>query len=510
VKLSVSILLFTAAAFGQAPVVTKVLNVGIGDTSFAPLTIVYIYGTFPKGLPKDFAVTVGGRPGYVNVANSTGYITAVLPSDAPLGMQPLVVSYQGANSDAFPIALTQYAPEFETTAVVPVTPQGPVFPLPSYFPFAHQNLTPVTAAAPAAPGEQLVSLLSGVGPTSPPIKLGGINSFSTLAVQPTMSVDGTAVPIVRAGSSDTSVEVDFVIPKDAPVGFDQVVLTIAGVQSNVVTIPVGGQPFVTAVLNAGSFRSPGTVAPGSIVSIFGAGFGPSDSLSTFPKTSVNSTTVMFGTTPAPLFAVAALEGQINALVPSELPTSGTVDLMIKDNSGTSTVLTLTLAPAVPGMFFLTDPSLPSRRNVIALLADSAWIAMPVSMGAALGLPAAGPGIGKGSTCAQPAHIGDVVQLFVTGLGLATPGGDPAGKTLASGTVAPATGSPLYETVDTPMVTIGGLPAPVQFSGIAPGFAGLYQVNVQIPAGIQPGDDVPIQISMPGSLVDTATIAVSGQ
>jgi uncharacterized protein (TIGR03437 family) len=273
---------------------------------------------------------------------------------------------------------------------------------------------------------------------------------------------------------------------------------------------VGGQPFVSAVLNAGSFRSPGTVAPGSIVSIFGTGFGPSDSLATFPMTTVNNTTVTFNNTPAPLFAVAALEGQINALVPTELPTSGTVDVMIKDSNGTSSVQTLNLAPAVPGMFFLADPSLPSRRNAIALLADSAWIAMPVSMGAALGLPAAGPEIGKGSTCAQPAHVGDVLQLFVTGLGKATPGGDPAGETLATGTVAPASGNPLYQTVDKPTVMIGGLAATVQFSGIAPGFAGLYQVNVQIPAGVQPGDDVPIQIGMPGSVVDTATIAVSAQ
>jgi uncharacterized protein (TIGR03437 family) len=58
------------------------------------------------------------------------------------------------------------------------------------------------------------------------------------------------------------------------------------------------------------------------------------------------------------------------------------------------------------------------------------------------------------------------------------------------------------------VQIGGIPATVQFSGIAPGFAGLYQINVQIPTGVIPGDDVSLQIGMPGSSVDTATIAVA--
>jgi len=96
------------------------------------------------------------------------------------------------------------------------------------------------------------------------------------------------------------------------------------------------------------------------------------------------------------------------------------------------------------------------------------------------------------------------------LGKATPEGDPNALALATGTVAPAGANPLYMTVQQPIVTIGGAPAQVQFSGIAPGFAGLYQVNVQIPAGIQTGDDVPITIAMPGSTVDKATIAVSAQ
>lgn len=506
----ISLAFFAVNVFGQAPTITRVLNAGVGDTSFAPLSVVYIYGVFPVGQAKDFSITVGGLAGYVNVANSAGYITAVFPAGAALGQQPLVVSYQGASSAPFPVTLKAYAPEFQTITVVPVTGTGPQFPLASYFPFAHADLTPVNLAAPAVPGERLVSLLSGVGPTNPPIKLGGINSFQSLAVQPAVTVGGLTAQISRAGSSGTSVEVDFTVPAAAPTGFAPVVLAIAGYQSNAVTIPVGKQPFITAVLNGANFRTPGTVAPGMIISIFGAGLGASDNLSAFPATNVNGSSVLFGSTPAPIFALAAAEGQINALVPYESPGSGTVDLTVVSPLGTSSVSTVNLAPAVPGMFFYTDPSVSTRRNAVALLANTAWIAMPTSMAAAMGIRNNCAVISQLSTCGQPAHRGDSLQIFLTGLGKATPNGDPAGATLTTGDVAPASGSPLYETIATPIVTIGGVPVPVQFSGIAPGFAGLYQVNVQVPAGIPASDDVPITIGMPGSTVDSATIAVSAQ
>jgi uncharacterized protein (TIGR03437 family) len=47
------------------------------------------------------------------------------------------------------------------------------------------------------------------------------------------------------------------------------------------------------------------------------------------------------------------------------------------------------------------------------------------------------------------------------------------------------------------VTVGGLPAPVAFAGLTPGSAGLYQVNVSVPAGVQPGDQIPVSVSVDG-------------
>ncbi|MEO8126662.1 MAG: hypothetical protein ABI822_06180, partial [Bryobacteraceae bacterium] len=81
------------------------------------------------------------------------------------------------------------------------------------------------------------------------------------------------------------------------------------------------------------------------------------------------------------------------------------------------------------------------------------------------------------TSSNPVRRGQVVQLFANGLGAVA-------NQPASGD--PATSSPLSRTTSVPTVTIGGQQAAVMFSGLAPGFAGLYQVNAVVPAGVPAG------------------------
>ena len=111
-----------------------------------------------------------------------------------------------------------------------------------------------------------------------------------------------------------------------------------------------------------------------------------------------------------------------------------------------------------------------------------------------------------SLCGQPAKAGDVLVLYATGLGLATPNGDPNGKPLTTGNIAPADGSVLYETVVTPTITVGGLPAKVLFSGITPGLTGEYQIDFQVPDGMT-GDDIPVVFGMGSSPTDTRTMSI---
>jgi adhesin/invasin len=77
--------------------------------------------------------------------------------------------------------------------------------------------------------------------------------------------------------------------------------------------------------------------------------------------------------------------------------------------------------------------------------------------------------------------------------------------VAAGAAAPTT--TLSRTVNPVVVTVGGRPAEVAFSGLAPGFVGLYQVNAVIPPGVGTGDEVAVVIETDGQVSPPVTIAV---
>jgi len=102
------------------------------------------------------------------------------------------------------------------------------------------------------------------------------------------------------------------------------------------------------------------------------------------------------------------------------------------------------------------------------------------------------------TTSNPAKRGNVIILYANGLGPVTnPQGDgvPAGNSITA---------PLSLTTTTPIVTIGGAQAQVQFSGLAPTFQALYQINVVVPQGSATGN-VPISVQI-GGVTSPATVA----
>jgi uncharacterized protein (TIGR03437 family) len=338
----------------------------------------------------------------------------------------------------------------------------------------------------------------------------GSPAVSTVT-QPKVTVAGRQTTVFLSILSPGQIGVYQVIFQ-APVGLEegthQVKLEIGGRESNTVTLPVGKPvPQITSIVNAASFRSPGVIAPGSIVSLFGANLGAKDKFTGFPATDFEGVSVSFNNAPAPLFHLIASQNQINLLAPTELPESGNVNVQVRVGATSSPVFGLRMAAAQPGMFFIQDPSNPVRRTAAALFANTAWRVMPFSQARALGIPDNCAGLDPAAMCGQPAAPGANIQVYATGLGKATPGGDPSGRVLPTGSVAPADGSPLYLTVQTPVVTVGGVPVQIQFSGLAPGFAGLYQVNFQIPESAPAGDDVVVVIQIPGAPSDTATLAI---
>jgi uncharacterized protein (TIGR03437 family) len=75
---------------------------------------------------------------------------------------------------------------------------------------------------------------------------------------------------------------------------------------------------------------------------------------------------------------------------------------------------------------------------------------------------------------NPAHPGDILTVYTTGLG-------PLSENLTDGYGAPS--NPLAYTVDPFQMDVNGQQVEVLFSGLAPGFVGLYQLNVRLPRNL---------------------------
>lgn len=103
-----------------------------------------------------------------------------------------------------------------------------------------------------------------------------------------------------------------------------------------------------------------------------------------------------------------------------------------------------------------------------------------------------------NSATNAAERGSVVQIFATGLGATT-------LAVPSGQSAP--GDPPALVTAAVEARIGGQSATVQFAGLAPGFVGLYQVNVVVPANIQPGPGVELILTQNGVSSNTVTLAI---
>jgi uncharacterized protein (TIGR03437 family) len=104
--------------------------------------------------------------------------------------------------------------------------------------------------------------------------------------------------------------------------------------------------------------------------------------------------------------------------------------------------------------------------------------------------------------ARPANRGEDISIFCAGLG------SVANQPL-SGAPAPIA-PPVATTAAMPAVTVGGLQANVTFSGLAPGFVGLYQVNARVPDNAPSGDSVQVVITVGSADSNTVAVAIQGQ
>ena len=219
---------------------------------------------------------------------------------------------------------------------------------------------------------------------------------------------------------------------------------------------------------------------GSIVSLYGSGFASAPvRAGTVPlPTTLGTTTVRVNGIAAPLFYVSP--SQINFQVPWELSGQPQISVSVTVGAASSVPLSSTLAGFAPGIF-TADGS--GTGQGAAMIAGTSSLAAP-------------EGLLAGS---RPIARGEHLAIYCTGLGPVTNQPNSGGQ---------SSFEPLASTITaSPTVLIGGVPAPVEFAGLAPGFVGLYQVNVAVPPQVMVGSQVPIVLSIGGVTSNTVTVAI---
>jgi adhesin/invasin len=232
-----------------------------------------------------------------------------------------------------------------------------------------------------------------------------------------------------------------------------------------VSAPVIGQ---NGIVDGAGFAS--VISSGGIASLFGTNLAASTaSAAAVPlPTTLGGTQVLVNGVPAPLFYVSPT--QINFQMPPE-PVGASMAVTVVSGGITSLQATVGIAAAGPGIFTVNS----NGQGQGAVLNQDYSV----------------------NSAQNPAAAGSVIQIFASGLGLTNP-------PIAAG--QPGSASPLDFTVNTPVVTIAGVPATVLFSGLAPTFVGLYQVNVQVPTGTASGP-ASLQIQINGQTSNSATVAI---
>lgn len=237
-------------------------------------------------------------------------------------------------------------------------------------------------------------------------------------------------------------------------------------------VSFGGQPVISpgAIVNAASFAPPPVpVAPGSIISLFGVNFASEIvSATAVPlPTSLANVSVRLNGTLLPLFFVSP--SQINAQVPYDAAI-GNATVTVTNQAGTSTSESLTIGPAAVGIF-----QYGGSTRAVTLNQD-----------------------GTPNSPENPESRGRVIVAYLTGQGAVDPA-IPTGEAASLTILSPAVGSSV--------ATIGGENAKVLFLGLAPGFVGVAQANIEIPANSATGSSVPVVISVDGQASNAPTISI---
>jgi uncharacterized protein (TIGR03437 family) len=239
---------------------------------------------------------------------------------------------------------------------------------------------------------------------------------------------------------------------------------VAGVHTdNIVGTGVFLSP--TGVFNAASYAPiTASVAPGEFVALFGSGLASSPQMAPAGRplpTTLNGVQVLVNGTLAPISYVGPT--QINAILPYSISSAGIASIQVNNNDVKSNPVTLFTSDSMPGVFSQTQNGLGLAAAVHAAT-------------------------GKSVTPDNPAVAGEYLEVFLSGLGTVTPPVNDG----ALGPTNPLSYADVYKEGVLAAYfndyTQQAFPeATLNYAGLAPTLAGLYQMNVQVPVGVGPGN-----------------------
>jgi uncharacterized protein (TIGR03437 family) len=231
-----------------------------------------------------------------------------------------------------------------------------------------------------------------------------------------------------------------------------------------------------AVVNAASFASQAPLAPGSLITLFGAQLanGQAEASSLPLPMDLAGSSISFAGQSAPL--LFANGGQINAMIPYGIAVNTPQQVVVSRSNSISVPQSVILSAAAPGIFTV-NASGQGQGIIVGVQANGN---QPIA------------------DSSNPVKAGQAIVIYCTGLGEVNP-------PVTTGAATPM--SPLSRTVVPITISIGGVPANVFFAGLTPGFVGLYQVNATVPAGVTPGSQVPVTLTGAGQTSAPVTIAV---
>jgi len=209
----------------------------------------------------------------------------------------------------------------------------------------------------------------------------------------------------------------------------------------------------SSATNAASF-APGLVA-GSLATVFAAGVRDtpgSTQAQVLPlPPELDGVKVMLDGNAVPLLAVANTSGteQVNFQVPFDLAGRNSVSLVVSRNGQQGLPVNVPLLAVQPAIY--------SSGGTAAIVVHNVGYTLV--------------------TRENPLVPGEVAFLYASGLGQVS---NPP----AAGVGAPL--QPLSEALLKPSLSLGNRPAEVLFAGLAPGLAGVFQVNFRVPAGVASG------------------------